>query len=199
MIAANGPDDETRTWLQAHREINYWNFTHRHNRGQNIPMNEMLDAAMGLKVGWFVRVDDDCFFEKPKQWIKHMLSVQRYFHDSSGTNVVMGPLVKGLRNPIASRGTTKIRAGKAEIVPILGGICRMMPMSLMRYFRFNERMPMGAGEAMQLANFCAERNVPLIRDCTMTVTHGESTDAQEAKDSDWAYEHAMLQSLPYGL
>lgn len=199
MMAANAPDDETMAWLESHRRRFEFVSISPYNRGQNIPINEMLQLAMRMEVGWFIRVDDDCFFERPVQWLKHMLSVQRYFAKSSGQYVVMGPLVKGLRNPIPSHGTTKIRAGKAEIVPILGGICRMMPMSLMRYFRFNERMPMGSGEAMQLANFCAERNIPLIRDCTMTVTHGVSTDEQEAGDADWSYEHAMLQSLPFGL
>lgn len=199
MLSANAADDEMTRWLHGNQHrMHYLNIC-GHNRGQNIPMNDMLDEAVRCGADWFVRVDDDCFFETPRQWVKHLLSLERFYLRNSGRHIVIGPVVKGLRNPIAAQGTMHIRAGKAEMVPILGGICRIMPMSLMRYFRFNERMPMGFGEASQLANFCAERNMPMVRDCTMTVTHGDSTDAQEAGDSDWSYEHAMLQALPYGL
>lgn len=199
MIAANAPNGDMSAWLDEHRSrFSLLNIS-SHNRGQNIPMNEMIDEAVKLDARWFLRVDDDCFFERPKQWLKHMLNMQTFLMQRLGSHCVLGPQVNGLRNPPETVSTQRIRGGKIEAVSILGGICRMAPMMTLRYFRLNERMPMGYGEALQLANLCAAKGIPVIRDCTMVVTHGDSTDKQESSDSDWAYEHAMLQAIPYGL
>ena len=86
-----------------------------------------------------------------------------------------------------------------EATDILGGLCRFMPMTVLRYWRFDERSPMGFGDSTHLSKFCKLKFIPQLRCMDIHVSHGESTDAQEAADPDWTYNHMMLQVMPYGL
>jgi hypothetical protein len=79
---------------------------------------------------------------------------------------------------------------------MLGGICRLMPMSHLRYWRFDERMPMGWSEASTYARYCIQTNMPMLRCVNIEVEHGDP-DPQSATPE--SYEREMLKMVPYGL
>jgi hypothetical protein len=169
-----------------------------HNVGQHIAMNRMLDEAVRMDADYFVRVDEDCFFET-KQWIKKMLLVSRKHYERYFRPCILSPIIHGLRFPPSPISMFNLGKYRMDAVEILGGICRMAPMGIMRYWRWDERMSMGFAEASTFSTFCQLNRISMLRCHNIHVNHGESTDAQEAQDKDWAYEHAMLQVVPYGL
>jgi hypothetical protein len=172
-----------------------------HNVGQHVAMNRLLDEAVKVDADYFVRVDEDCFFET-KQWLKKMLMISEKHLKKYKRICVLSPFIHGLRHPPPAVSQFSIGKYRMVAVDILGGICRMAPMSILRYWRWDERMSMGFGEASTFSTFCKTQPlcfIPMLRCHDIHVSHGESTDAQEALDGDWAYEHAMLQVIPYGL
>jgi len=169
-----------------------------HNVGQHIAMNRMLDEAVEIDADYFVRVDEDCFFET-ENWLKKVLTLQERHLKKYKHACVMSPTVHGLRNPPRVVSRFMIGKHRMEAVEILGGICRMAPMIIMHYWRWDERTSMGFGEATAFSTLCQTEFKPMVRCADIHVSHGESTDAQEAMNADWAYEHAMLQIIPYGL
>jgi len=72
----------------------------------------------------------------------------------------------------------------------------MSPMYLMRYFRWANGKRWGLGT---LPNSAVSASRP-IRLCSVlgrfNATHGESTQKQNAADSEWAYRHDMDQICP---
>lgn len=169
-----------------------------HNVGQHISMNRLIDEANELNADWFLRVDEDCVFQT-RNWLAKMIRiVQRHVVDYK-IPCVLSPYIHGLRNPPTAMADVRIGKYTCQIVPILGGICRLMPMSHLRYWRFDERMPMGWSEASTYAKYCALTRMPMLRCPQIEVSHGESTDAQESADPSWAYESEMRKMVPYGL
>jgi len=169
-----------------------------HNVGQHVAMNRMIDEAVLIEADYFVRVDEDCFFET-KGWLRTMIGLYTKHLKKYKRTCVLSPNVHGLRNPPKPISRFKIGKNRMEAVEILGGICRFMPMGLLRYWRWDERMSMGFGEATTFSAYCQMKFVPMVRCLDIHINHGESTDAQEALDEDWTYEHTMLQIVPYGL
>ena len=92
------------------------------------------------------------------------------FNGLSSERFSLGINVIGLDNPPIGQ---KYRIGhrEIEVCDILGGIFRMTPMRFMRYFRWDERLPMGMGEAKQFANFCESSNITLLRTRSVSATH----------------------------
>jgi hypothetical protein len=169
-----------------------------HNAGQHVAMNRLIDEAVLIDADYFVRVDEDCFFET-RDWLKKLVALHNKHLRKYRRTCILSPLVHGLRNPPKPISRFNIGKYRMEAVDILGGICRFMPMGVLRYWRWDERMSMGFGEATTFATYCKQQFIPMLRCMNIHVSHGESTDAQEAQDEDWAYEHAMLQIIPYGL
>jgi len=169
-----------------------------HNVGQHIAMNRMIDEAALIEADYFVRVDEDCFFET-KDWLKKMVSIQQRHLKKYRQICVLSPMVDGLRNPPVWFAAFCIGKYKMKAVNILGGICRMAPMGIMRYWRWDERSAMGFSEATNFATYCQANSIPMVISMNIHVNHGESTETQEAENPDWAYEHTMLQIVPYGL
>lgn len=169
-----------------------------YNVGQHVSMNRMIDEASRLHADWFLRVDDDCVFQTP-HWLQKLMHIAMRHVAVYGRPCVLSPTVHGLRNPPQSMGDMYIGKYRCQVVPILGGICRLMPMSHLRYWRFDERMPMGWSEASTYAKYCMMTHMPILRTINVEVSHGGSTDAQEKADPDWAYESEMLKMCPWGL
>lgn len=163
----------------------------------------MLDECVRLGADYHVRIDDDCWMSN-KAWKSRILGYFGDFKRGGYHRVSASVTIKGLNNPPDAETTILFpRQGggsvRAEKVAMLGGIFRMTPMPIMRYFRWDERLPMGMGEARQFANFCAGNSIDMLRVTALTATHGDSTVKQEAKNPMWAYEHDMLQYIPFGL
>lgn len=175
-------------------------FCHEHpfNVGQHVAHNAMLDECVKLGIDWHIRVDDDCWIST-RTWLKRLLSLQEHIRRLRGKYAAMGINVDGLDNPPpASRGY-ELGREIIESVGIIGGIFRMAPMALMRYFRWDERQAMGFGDATQFASYCESAGVDLFRARGIRCTHGGSTRVQKLASDAWDYEHDMLQYTPLGL
>lgn len=171
---------------------------HAFNVGQHVAHNEMLDECVRRDYDWHIRVDDDCFISTRK-WLDRLVATQAKVYELLGRHAVLGITIDGLDNPPASLQSYAFGREVLERVGILGGIFRMSPMSLVRYFRWDERQAMGFSDATQFKNFCESVGVVMLRVRGIKATHGESTRKQEAQDDAWAYEHDMLQYMPLGL
>ena len=157
----------------------------------------MLDECVRREYEWHIRIDDDCWIST-RNWLKRLFAAQEAIKLLRGKYVVLGINVKGLNDPPPTIEAYEIGREVIERVDILGGIFRMSPMYLMRYFRWDERQAMGFGDATQFRSFCESTTTDLLRVQGIQATHGESTIKQEV-DAEWAYEHDMLQYLPLGL
>lgn len=192
MLWVNGPvSDENAAG-------HVWMHQHPFNVGQHVAHNSMLDECVKRGYDWHVRVDDD-FSTRSTNWPKRMVALEKKTIKKQGTGMILGMTVDGLKNPPQSMGKWILSGEHVEQVAILGGIFRFSPMSILRYFRWDERLPMGMGEARQFANYCDSINVKMARMMKIRCSHGGSTREQESADPDWAYEHDMLQFTPLGL
>jgi|SRR5688572_1708991 len=174
-------------------------FYHAHpfNVGQHVAHNAMLDECMSRGVDWHIRMDDDCWMTT-KNWLNRLLAVQEKVKAITGKYCVLSPNVEGLDNPPPAIRGYEMGREIIESVEMLGGIFRMSPMSMMRYFRWDERQAMGFGDATQFRSFCESVAADRYRVRTIRCTHGESTQKQ-SQDADWSHEHDMLQYIPLGL
>lgn len=175
-----------------------WFHSHPFNVGQHIAHNAMLDECVRMGVDWHIRVDDDCWITT-RHWLKRLLNLQEEIKKLRKVYVVLGLNVSGLENPPESDATFEVGREYIEHVNILGGIFRMAPMSIMRYFRWDERQSMGMGDATQMASFATSVHASMFRVKGIQCSHGGSTRQQKEKDIDWDYEHDMLQYIPLGL
>lgn len=173
-------------------------YEHPFNVGQHVAHNEMLDECVRRGVGWHIRVDDDCWITT-KHWLRRLLAAQEKVKELTGKYAAFGITINGLNDPPPALNAINIGREIVENVPILGGIFRMTPMGLMRYFRWDERQAMGFGDATQFASYCESVDVPLFRVRGIKATHGDSTNKQKERDRDWDYQHDMLQYIPLGL
>lgn len=169
-----------------------------YNVGQHVSMNRLIQEAADINADWFLRVDEDCVFQTPR-WLQKMVHIVTRHLSIYKRPCVLSPTVHGLRNPPQSIGDLWMGRYHLQIVPILGGICRLMPMTHLRYWRFDERMPMGWSEASTYARYCMMTGMPILRSTNIEVSHGGSTDEQEKADPDWAYESEMVKLTPFGL
>ena len=192
LLWANGPIDRA-----VAKDLAYFH-EHPFNVGQHVAHNEMLDECVKLGVDWHVRADDDCWMST-RTWLKRLLAAQDRVKELRGRFAVLGVRVDGLNEPPPSTQTFEIGRERIEIVDILGGIFRLSPMTLMRYFRWDERQAMGFGDATQFSRMCRSAGVDMFRVSSVRCTHGESTNKQKETDVAWDYEHDMLQYTPLGL
>lgn len=168
-----------------------------HNVGQHVSMNRMIQAASDMGADWLLRVDDDCVFQS-RNWLAKMVRLATRHVAIYGRPCVLSPFVHGLRFPPQAMGDVTISGKRCQIVAILGGICRLMPMSHLRYWRFDERMPMGWSEASSYAKFCIQTDMPMLRCVNIEVAHGDP-DIESVVETQSHYEREMLKMTPYGL
>jgi len=176
-------------------------FYHAHpfNVGQHVAHNIMLDECVKLGVDWHIRVDDDCWITTRK-WLDKLLGLQEQIKALTGKHAVLGITVNGLNDPPPTVKKFEFQKfGMLEVTEILGGIFRMSPMPLVRYFRWDERQAMGFGDATQFASYCESTKTVMGRMAKVACTHGDSTRKQSVSNPSWSYEHDMLQFIPVGL
>lgn len=197
LLWANGPID--------HALADGCVYFHEHafNCGQHVAHNEMLDECVRRGYDWHIRIDDDCFINS-RTWTRKLLGMQEHIKEIRGKYAVLGINVGGLYDPPQAIRAFEVAPGKTdggifELVEMLGGIFRMSPMYLMRYFRWDERQAMGFGDATQFRSFCESTDTIMFRIRTIHATHGESTQKQNEKSPDWSHSHDMLQYIPLGL
>src|SRR3990172_12956925 len=182
-------DITTLLWVNgasSHKQADGHSYYHSHpfNVGQHVAHNEMLDECVRLDVDWHIRVDDDCWLGTRK-WLPRLLDAQEAIKRQRNKYAVLGLDIAGLQNPPLTTQAYEFGRERLERVDVLGGIFRMSHMSIMRYFRWDERLPMGFGEASQFASFAKSIDADMFRVSTVKASHGESTKKQQQVNEAW--------------
>jgi len=160
------------------------------NRGQHHAFADALAIARAEGYEWLLRLDDDV---KPKtaRFLRKMIQQVETLRDlakDTEHRFVFGPRVAGLKHPIAATGS--IRLGQpfdAEVVPLLGGVCRLHPVAALEGFEPDIYRPVGRGDPETIAAFMQGA---LVRFPGIRVMH--NTRDLEALDSP---EDAYLRKM----
>lgn len=193
MVWANGPIDLRVIPVGTLVTV------HPFNVGQHVAHNAMLDDAVRAgHYDWHIRIDDDCWI-RGTTWLTRLLKLQENLKELWGKPGVLSLNIQGLDAPPPTMQVYDVKGEYVHHVAMLGGIFRMAPMGLMRYFRWDERQAMGFGDATQFASFCEATGTAMLRLQDVKATHGDSTAKQNEKNEAWSHEHDMLQYVPLGL
>lgn len=126
------------------------------NRGQHHATAEALKLARERKYKWLLRLDDDVQ-PKTKRWLSKMVSRLDEIKALTGDEfyrLVAGPKVVGLKNPIAADGILeKGQYFPVEVVPLLGGVCRLHPVALLDDYVPDLYAPLGRKDPERLATY----------------------------------------------
>ena len=187
----NGSTDGTTEWLHEQDDIIL--LYNSKNVGQHVAANELLRTIREKgDYTHVLRFDNDCFIESD-DLLKQLLDASEWLDNKA----IISPHVNGLDwNPdrFGEKKTDKYNIG---FVDIIGGICRLHPLDVIKDFWFDVRQPLGFGEASQIARFCQKNVVALIYIENLFVNHGKSTQDQIKDAPDYFVSHACLQRYPY--
>ena len=155
------------------------------NRGQHHAFAEALALARQGGYRWLLRLDDDCRF-KTKRWLKKLVEQTEALRERAGDPVerlVVGPKVIGLKHPVKPIGVIeKGQRFPAQVVPLLGGVCRLHPVRLLDGFTPPVWEPLGRGDPEAIAEWVKRAGGMLVRFPNIRVLH--PTEELEARDSD---------------
>ena len=150
------------------------------NRGQHHATKAALDYARKHGYAWLLRIDDDVQF-KTRRWLKKMIErttelrglIQAGLSEKEhAPDFVVSPTVLGLRHPVQSIGVLdKGQSFDVEVIPMAGGACRLMPMSLLRGYEAPIYAPMRRGDPQSIAEHAARRGAYHIRFRDVRVIH----------------------------
>jgi hypothetical protein len=96
--------------------------------------------------------------------------------------LIAGPRIIGLRHAIPSIGSLdKGQRFPAEVVPILGGVCRLHPVELMKDYKPDLYAPLGRGDPEGILGYIGSDRGILVRFPDIRLIH--KTDDLERKDT----------------
>jgi len=154
------------------------------NRGQHHAFAEALALARQGGYRWLLRLDDDVRF-KTKRWLKKLIQQTLDLRARAGDPVdrlVVAPKVIGLRNQPKIRAVLeKGQPYQAQLMELLGGVCRLHPVRLLDGFEPPLDEAIGRGDPEAIAIWCRRVGGLLVRFPNIRVVH--RTDDLEAKDS----------------
>ena len=167
------------------------------NEGQHPPTNRAITKAIAENYAYILRTDDDVEWIT-KRWLAKLVEAA----EALGPNMVVSPMVKGLRwQPPQSE---KVEVGGIPVKFVegpLGGICRLTPIAAFKEKPYvsDVRLPMGGGDAAGVGVWAtrAEPLIFLVYCQHIRIRHAKSTDAQEHADPRHFEQHGLFQSCPY--
>ncbi len=205
VVYLGAPSDdllsEASTLLHDERRLGIQHLTvWPENRGQHWATHDALEMARAEGYRWLLRLDDD-ITAKTQRWLKKMVARLEKLKSLVGDEfyrLVAGPRIMGLKNPIPSLGVIEKQQGfPVEIVPVLGGACRLHPVSLLADYVAPVYSPLGRGDPQSMAAYL-EGTVGgmMVRFPDIRMRH--PTDELEAKDSPQeALVRKMARYYPY--
>lgn len=168
------------------------------NRGQHWATRVALEIARANSYPWLLRIDDD-IQPKTKGWLRGslipdvrglprtgMLDRLEWLREASGDpefRLVASPRVVGLNSPLEPSAVLEKpgQAFRAEMMPILGGACRLHPLRLLDGFEPDIYAPRGRTDPEQLGQHLLSRQGIYVRFPDITVRH--PTDELESRDT----------------
>ena len=172
----------------------------KENRGQHHATAEALKLARKEGYKWLLRIDPDVR-SRTKRWLKKMverLEKLKSLKEDEFYRFVASPKIIGLNNPIPVEGV--MEGGQSflvEMVPLLGGACRLHPIELMGEYEPPLYDPIGRGDPDSLAVYLGGTIGGMqIRFPDIRVVH--NTDKIEAADTEeQATARKMSRHWPY--
>jgi hypothetical protein len=154
------------------------------NRGQHHATREALALAKKNGYKWLLRLDDD-LTPRTKRWLKKMVTWLEELKKLAGDDkyrIVAAPKIIGLRNPLQATGVVeKGQKFTAELMPILGGACRIHSVEFLSEFEPMLYAPVGRMDPESIAQYTLEREGLLVRFPNIRMVH--RTNELEAKDT----------------
>ena len=161
LVCAGAPSEALRASLEAqlkredHLGIQYLNLWPE-NRGQHHATAFALQLAREKGYTWLLRLDDDVQ-PKTKRWLSKMITRLEELKALTGDQfhrLVAGPRVVGLKNPIPADGVLdKGQYFPVEVVPLLGGVCRLHPLALLEGYEPDLYAPLGRRDPERMATY----------------------------------------------
>ena len=164
------------------------------NRGQHHATARALALAKTEGYEWLLRLDDD-LKPKTKRWLKKMVANTLTLHkvtQDTKLRIISVPKILGLNNPLMPVGIIE-KPGlgfKAEVMDILGGACRLHPMSFMQNFEPDLYAPVGRRDPQSIGQHVVDNQGVMVRYPEIRMVH--RTDELEAQDSDEQKEMRMM-------
>ena len=208
FVADNGSRYSMTTYLKKERSagnIKYLKL-YRENVGQNIATNHLIDEILKGDYKWILRWDNDAI-PRSRRFLKKLVRrTERLL--ASGIICVTSPRISKLKHEPPALFLGDELGFPYESVQILGGICRLHPAfmfhnwrTLTKPFRFSKYAPLGFGEASEMAGFCGECSIQMLRFTDLEVEHFGGSDSQELEDPkefSWA-RREVGRYVSYGL
>lgn len=171
------------------------------NRGQHHAMKAALDLARKEDYDWLLRIDDDTL-PRTKGWLNTMLERLEELKSLSGDHhyrLVAAPRIIGLRNRLEPKGTVNLgQSFPVEVMDIVGGACRLHPVSLLENYEAPLLDPLGRGDPQAMAAYLLKHGVGamIVRFPDIRMNH--PTDELEEKDTpEQAHLRRMGHYWPY--
>jgi glycosyltransferase involved in cell wall biosynthesis len=176
------------------------------NRGQHHATRVALDLARQQGYKWLLRLDDDLQF-KTDRWLKKMINRDGELREKSPQklpHLVMAPFVVGLNNQLDPVGFLEFgQSFRAELMAMLGGVCRLMPLKALEGYDPPLFAPKGRGDPQSLCThlrigqgFTESSKAMMVRFPDIRVVH--RTNQLEGMDTpEQAHERRMAKYWPY--
>jgi glycosyltransferase involved in cell wall biosynthesis len=211
LVVAGRPSSQLRTEAEIllnkpdRTGIQYFK-TWPDNRGQHHATKVALDLARTQGYKWLLRLDDDVSF-KTDRWLKKLINRDGELREKAPHKLpylVMVPFVTGLQNQIEPIGFLEYgQSFRAELLPICGGVCRLMPVKALEGYDPPMFAPKGRGDPQSLAvhlkigeGFVDSSKAFFVRFPDIRVVH--RTSQLEGMDTpEQAHERRMAKYWPY--
>jgi len=199
-VGDNGSGADTREYLveQAEKGRIHTLQLHDENIGQNLAANALLDE-MGPGYDWIVRWDND-MIPRTRRFLAKLLRVGERCKEY-GVIPVLTPTITKLKFPPPALRMVDMEELELEQIGIAGGMCRAHTGKMFEDFRYNKFAPLGFGEANEMANFCEQTGVPILRVPGLEVEHlyGEDKQIEENPDEFTWERRDVGRYVGYGL
>ena len=137
---------------------------------------------------------------RTRRFLKKLVRRGERFRDS-GVVPVLSPKITKLKHPPETIIAGDDIGFEYELVPVLGGICRLHPAEFFQGFRYNKFGALGFGEALETAERADRVNARLLRVPSIEVEHAYGEDGQKERwPEDFTWERKVLSRyVGYGL
>lgn len=188
FVADNGSKHGMVEYLKEQKSLGHIHYLKLwgENVGQNIAANDMIDKIVDEDYDWIMRWDNDAM-PRTRRFLRKLVRRTQRMQDA-GVICVTSPKITKLRFPPEPLSVGDELGFNYEVVQMLGGICRLHPAfmfhawsTLDKPFRFSRFGPLGFGEANEMAKFCTECGVTMIRMTDIEVEHVDGHDGQAEK------------------
>jgi len=210
-VACNGADKATNKVVADLKFKGAVKAFHKHDRnwGQNLAANWLLDEIENVEAGerggerydLILRWDDDAL-PRTRRFLKRLVRTATKAAELSNVWSVWSPKITKLKHPPVALTAPGDDLGEPyEIVPILGGICRLHPRPLFDDWRFNKFGAKGFGEAREVSDRCKKAQIAMVRLLSVEVEHAYGEDGQAERWPDlFTWENKEVgRYLGYGL